>query len=95
MVEVSQYVWAAAVQGAPELGNLFQSGGYPASDRVDQCRHCFLAALAVRVGVGGDDLLVDQPGDLDGEVLVGVELSIVSPLASQHMPYRRGDPANG
>ena len=25
------------------------------------------------MGVGGDDLLIDQPGELDGEVLVGVE----------------------
>ncbi|KPN47236.1 hypothetical protein BKG74_05400 [Mycobacteroides chelonae] len=28
---------------------------------------------SVRVGVGGDDLLIDQPGDLDGEMVVAVE----------------------
>jgi hypothetical protein len=32
-----------------------------------------LPSAAVRISVGGDDLPVDQPGDLDGEVFVGVE----------------------
>src|SRR4051812_4276495 len=32
-----------------------------------------LAALSVLVGVGGDDLLVGEPGDLDRDVLLGGE----------------------
>jgi len=32
--------------------------------------------MAVGVGVGGDDLLVDQPGNLDCEVLLGVENTV-------------------
>src|SRR6478672_12543031 len=57
----------------PSWATSSQSGRYPASDRVDQPGHCSLTAAPVGIGVGGDDLLIDQPGELDGEVLVGVE----------------------
>ena len=40
---------------------------------IDQPGHRVLPAAAVRVSVGGDDLLIDHIGDLDGEVFLGVE----------------------
>jgi hypothetical protein len=50
-----------------------QFGRHAAPDRVDQRGHGFLAAAPVRVAIGGNDLLIDQPGDLDREVFLGVE----------------------
>ena len=73
MVEEGQDVVAAAPQGAAELGDLVEPGGHGASDRLDQRCHRAFTATAVRVGVGGDDLLVDHIRDLDGEVLLDVE----------------------
>ena len=73
MVEERQDVMASAPQGAAELGDLLQSCGHAAADRFDQPGHRQFAGAPVRVGVGGDDLLVDHVGDLDGDVLVGVE----------------------
>src|SRR6516225_5610299 len=73
MVEEGQDVGAAAPQCVPELGDLLQSGRHAAADRLDHCGQGAFAAGPIRVGVGGDDLLIDQPGDLDGEVLVAVK----------------------
>ena len=64
MVEVGQLVTAAAVQGAAELGQFFQSGGYSASEGVDDAGEQRLAATPVGVAVGGDDALVDAPGHM-------------------------------
>ena len=50
-----------------------QSGRHATANRFDQSCHCLLAATPVRIGVGGDDFLIDQPGDLDREVLVAVK----------------------
>ena len=49
---------------------------------------CF-AASAVLVGVGGDDLLVGPPGDLDRDVLVGGEES-GGIAVKGHVPERDG-----
>ena len=46
---------AAAPQGAAELGQLLESGGYAAAQRVDHRGHHGLAAAPVGVAVGGDD----------------------------------------
>jgi hypothetical protein len=73
VVEEREDVVAAAPQGAAELGDLFESCGHAAADRVDQPAHRLLAGAAVGVGVGGDDLLVDHVGHLDRDVFVGVE----------------------
>jgi hypothetical protein len=73
VVEEGQDVGAAAPQGAAELGDLLQSCGHGSAERFDQPGHCVFAAAAIRVGVGGDDLLIDQPGDFHGEVFVDIE----------------------
>ena len=48
-------------------------GRHATANRFDQSGHCLLAATPVRIGVGGDDFLIDQPGDLDREVFVAVK----------------------
>ena len=73
MVEERQDVVASPGHGAAELGDLLQPGRDAAAYRVDQLGHGLFAAAPVGIGVGGDDLLVDQPGDPDGEVFLGVE----------------------
>ena len=73
MVKEGQDVGSAAPQGAAALGDLLQSGWHATADRGDQPGHGILAAASVRIGVGGDDLLIDQPGDLDRGVFVGIE----------------------
>jgi hypothetical protein len=47
-----------------------------------------LCRAGVRVGVGGDDLLIDQPGDFDREVLFGVENG-AQPYWRVESSYRR------
>ena len=96
MVEERQDVVASAPQGAAELGDLVESCGDAAADRVDEPGHRVFAAATVRVGVGGDDLLVDQPGDPDGEVFLGVEHAAESVvLASrEQLKTGAGDAAN-
>ena len=70
MVEVGQYVGAAAPQGAPELGQFLQLFGNAAAQRGDGRGHHGLAATSVGVGVGGDHLLVEALADLDAEVVL-------------------------
>jgi hypothetical protein len=43
------------------------------ADRVDQHSHRLLATTTVSIGIGGDDLLINQLGDADREVLISVE----------------------
>jgi hypothetical protein len=96
VVEERQDVVASPGQGAAELGDLLQPGRYAAAYRVDQPGHGLFAAAAVGIGVGGDDLLVDQPGDPDGEVFLGVEHAAESVvLASrEQLTTGAGDAAN-
>lgn len=68
-----QHVGAAAPQGAAQLCQFLKRGGHAVPQRVDDCGHHGLAATPVRLAVGGDDALVDAPGDDDGEVVVVVE----------------------
>jgi hypothetical protein len=68
MVEVGQHVGASALQGSPELGQLFRPGGNCGAQGVDDRGHHGLSAAPIRVGIGGDDPLVDAPGHGDRDV---------------------------
>ena len=63
VVEEGKDVDVAAPQGAAGLGDLLQSCGHGAPDQADKRGHGPFAGAAVRVGVGGDDLLIDHIGD--------------------------------
>lgn len=70
MVEVGQYIVAAAPQGAAELRQFLQGVGDTAAQRGDDRGHHGFAAVPVGVGVGGDQSLVEAPAQLDGEVVL-------------------------
>lgn len=73
MGEVGQHVVSSPVQRPPESRQLLQSGRDRGFEHVDHLAQQRLPALAVVVGVGGDDLLINPPGHLDGGVLIGGE----------------------
>ncbi len=66
---------ARFLQGPPERDDLAQGARYALADRVDQGAHQFPASGPVRFAVGVDHPLVDPPGRLDLDVLVGCEQS--------------------
>jgi hypothetical protein len=68
VVEVGEHVGAAALQGSAELGQLFQPGGNSGTQGIDDRGHHGLSAAPIRVGMGGDDSLVDAPGHGDRDV---------------------------
>ena len=65
MVEPSQNVVSSGMQGSSELGQFGKPGWDPGFDAIDHLVQQVLARLAVLGPVGVDDVLVDQPGDLD------------------------------
>ena len=67
MVE-GQHVGVSALPGSAELGQLFQPGGNCGTLGIDDRGHHGLSAAPVRVGMGGDDPLVDAPGHGDRDV---------------------------
>ena len=72
-VEVGQDVTGSSGEGPAECAELVQGGGDPGGERVDELAHGRLSARFVGVAVGGDHVLVDGPGRLDGDVGVAVE----------------------
>jgi hypothetical protein len=50
----------------PKLGQFLEHGRYRATQGIDQSRHHGVAAVAIVLAVGGDDLLVHASGQLDG-----------------------------
>ena len=68
------------MQGAAELGQFLQPGGHAAAQRVDQRTHHGFGAAAVGLTVGGDEALVDTPGDQHWQMVVIGENSIQSGL---------------
>ena len=70
MVEVGQHVGVAAPQGAAQLGQFFEDGGYAAAQGVDDRGHHGLAAAPVGLAVGGNDALIDAPGHQDRQVVI-------------------------
>ena len=72
MIEERQDVVTTLVQGPPELRQFLQSFRDAGLDRVDQLRQRPAASGPVLVAVGGNDVLVETPGDLDlGVILDG------------------------
>lgn len=65
-VEVREHVPCAAFQRPAQRNDLGQRSGNAGTDRADQRLHELFAPGAVRVAVGGDDALVDAPGDCPG-----------------------------
>jgi hypothetical protein len=63
--EVGQDVVAAPLQGPSEGGEFVEAGRDRRAQVVDHAGEQCLAFAGIGVGVGGDDLLVDQPGHLD------------------------------
>ncbi len=78
LVEVGQDVGGASVQGSPEGVQLAQRSGDTVAERLDELRHQRSASGAVGCAVGGDHALVDAPGRLDLDVLVGGEQVVQS-----------------
>ena len=84
-------------RGPSELGELVEAGGDTAAEAVDDPGHGRLPGGLVGVAVGGDDVLVDAPADLDRQVLVvgeeGGEPGLLSvgeqALAGPQRPARR------
>jgi hypothetical protein len=72
-VEVGQHVRGSALEGPSERGELGQGGRDAGADGVDEPLHRRSASAAVGVAVGGDHPLVDPPGRLDLDVLLGIE----------------------
>lgn len=70
LVEVGEDVSGASCQSAAESAQLGQGGRDAAAQRVDHGLECVLPGGPVGVAVGGDDVLVDGPGDLDDHVLL-------------------------
>ena len=70
VVEVGQYVGAAPMEGAAELGEFFECGGDTVAKRVDDLGHRGLAAAPVGVCVGGDQALIEPPRQFDGQVVL-------------------------
>ncbi len=68
MVEVGQHVGASALQGSAELGQTSRPGGTCGAQGVDDRGHRGLSPAPIRVGLGGDDPLVDAPGRGDRDV---------------------------
>jgi len=77
-VEVGQDVGGALGQGPPEGDELGQRARNALSERLDELRHQRSASGAVGFAVGGDHALVDRPGRLDLDVLVGGEQLVQS-----------------
>ena len=72
-VEVGEDVAASFPQGPAQLGEFGQAFRHCGMQAFDQLVHRDLALTRVRVGVGGDDVLVAPVGDLDRDV------SLISP----------------
>lgn len=72
-VEVGQDIGGAFLQRVSQHGDFPQRGGDALADRGDQLGHQVLALRAVGFAVGGDHTLVDAPGRVDLDVLVGRE----------------------
>ncbi len=70
-VEVGQHVGGAVRQGRTEPAQLGRRCGDAVADRFGQLRHQVAPLLAVGLAVGGDYPLVDAPGGLDLDVLLG------------------------
>jgi len=70
-VEVGQHVGGAVRQGRTEPAQLGRRCGDAVADRFGQLRHQVAPLLAVGFAVGGDHRLVDTPGGLDLDVLLG------------------------
>src|SRR5215218_8455612 len=79
-IEVGQYVSGALGQGPPQRYDLTQGGRDTLAYGVDQRDHQCASLRLVGFAVGGNHLLVDPPGGLDLDVLVGRE-QIRQPVA--------------
>jgi hypothetical protein len=77
-VEVGQHVSGALLEGPPERDDLAQCSGDAVADRLDQPLHQFPASGPVGLAVGGDYPLVDAPGRLDFDVVLGREQGVES-----------------
>ncbi len=65
VAEPGQDVVAASMQGPSELGEFVEAGWDTVSQTVDDSGQRGLAEGLVGIAVGGDDVLVDGPADLD------------------------------
>jgi len=72
-VEVSQNVVGALVQGPSERVELDQCFRDTAAERSDEVGHQLATAASVLVPVGGDHALIDAPGRLDLDMVLGRE----------------------
>src|SRR5699024_10666896 len=89
-VEERQDCLAFAVQGAAEFGELFESVGHLAAQLVDDVGHHLIAGGGFGVLVGVDDVLVDEVGDFDGDVLVAFGKDPGQPVG---LPFGQQRPA--
>src|SRR5699024_5445722 len=96
-VEERQDGLAFAVQGAAEFGELVQTVGHLAAQRLDDLVHRLFADGGFGVLVGVDDVLVDEVGDFDGDVLVAFGKDPGQPVGlsfgQQRPPGEHGAPS--